>query len=191
MKSVLNTMGLSTLVAVFGFAFSGAQAQEISETKDYLQNKSGSVIRTKVSKNCVHRQSWDSESPKWIEGCDGIILAVTAPGAVMFEFNSAELTPSGKAAIDKERQKLKVKMDDGYSGTIVGHTDISGDPNYNIWLSEQRAIAVRNYLLGDNTSSAKVEVMGEGAKYPVASNDTREGRKSNRRVEFVFSEEGR
>ena len=56
MKSVLNTMGLSTLVAVFGFAFSAAQAQEITETKGYLQNKSGSVIRTKISKNCVRRR---------------------------------------------------------------------------------------------------------------------------------------
>jgi outer membrane protein OmpA-like peptidoglycan-associated protein len=67
---------------------------------------------------------------------------------------------------------------------IAGHTDWVGSDSYNQRLSEDRANAVRNYLVEQGVSPDRVEAVGYGEKQPVATNDTDEGRQLNRRVEF-------
>ncbi len=59
-----------------------------------------------------------------------------------------------------------------------------GSDSYNQRLSEDRANAVRNYLIEQGVSSDRIEAVGYGEKQPVATNDTEEGRQLNRRVEF-------
>jgi outer membrane protein OmpA-like peptidoglycan-associated protein len=70
---------------------------------------------------------------------------------------------------------------------IEGHTDSVGSDEFNQRLSEQRAGAVRDYLAEAGVSSDSVTVQGFGKTRPVASNDTREGRQQNRRVEIVVT----
>lgn len=70
---------------------------------------------------------------------------------------------------------------------IEGHTDSVGSEEFNQRLSEQRAGAVRDYLAEGGVSSDSVTVQGFGKTRPVASNDTREGRQQNRRVEIVVT----
>ena len=67
---------------------------------------------------------------------------------------------------------------------ISGHTDSVGSDHNNKQLSEDRASAVRNYLLGRNIRSDHVISKGLGENMPVATNDTADGRQQNRRVEF-------
>jgi OOP family OmpA-OmpF porin len=71
---------------------------------------------------------------------------------------------------------------------IAGHADISGDPTYNKWLSEWRAQAVAKYLMDKGIQASRIEVEFYGAEKPAESNDTREGRSKNRRVEFTILE---
>ena len=68
---------------------------------------------------------------------------------------------------------------------IEGHTDNIGSMKYNIDLSQKRAQAVKNYLVGKGINESRVSIVGFGYKKPIAPNDTEEGRALNRRAEIV------
>ena len=70
-----------------------------------------------------------------------------------------------------------------------GHTDSVGGDDYNQKLSENRAAAVRDYLVQQGLPVANVNAVGYGKTQPVASNATAAGRQQNRRVELVVSGE--
>jgi outer membrane protein OmpA-like peptidoglycan-associated protein len=72
---------------------------------------------------------------------------------------------------------------------VEGHTDSVGGNEYNQRLSEQRAAAVRDYLVQQGLSMNSVTAKGFGKTQPVASNETAAGRQQNRRVELVVSGE--
>ncbi len=67
---------------------------------------------------------------------------------------------------------------------IKGHTDNVGSEEYNMELSRQRAEAVYNYLIKNGISPSKLSFSYYGMSQPITTNDTPEGRKENRRVEF-------
>ena len=73
--------------------------------------------------------------------------------------------------------------------TIEGHSDNTGNAEINQTLSEQRANAVRNYLVNQGLAAGSVSAQGLGMNNPVADNDTAEGRQKNRRVEIIVSGE--
>jgi OOP family OmpA-OmpF porin len=68
---------------------------------------------------------------------------------------------------------------------IEGHTDSQGNDQANLALSQARAEAVRQYLVGRGVAQDKVRAVGRGEQQPVATNDSPEGRANNRRVEIV------
>jgi outer membrane protein OmpA-like peptidoglycan-associated protein len=72
---------------------------------------------------------------------------------------------------------------------IEGYTDSTGSYQLNLTLSGQRAEAVRTFLVQQGLSPEAVSSMGMGPANPVASNDTADGRKQNRRVEIIVSGE--
>ena len=72
---------------------------------------------------------------------------------------------------------------------VEGHTDSVGGDAYNQTLSENRASAVREYLVSQGVPAASVTAKGFGKTQPVTSNDTPAGRQQNRRVELVVSGE--
>ncbi len=72
---------------------------------------------------------------------------------------------------------------------VEGHTDSVGSDEYNQRLSEERGVAVRDYLTAQGMAANSVTTKGLGKTQPVASNDTTEGRQQNRRVELVISGE--
>jgi outer membrane protein OmpA-like peptidoglycan-associated protein len=72
---------------------------------------------------------------------------------------------------------------------VEGHTDAVGSDDYNQKLSENRAQAVRDYLVQQGISDNSIVSRGLGKTQPVATNDTAEGRQQNRRVELVLSGE--
>jgi outer membrane protein OmpA-like peptidoglycan-associated protein len=77
-----------------------------------------------------------------------------------------------------------------YNQTLVdvfGHTDSSGDDNYNFDLSQRRALAVANYLSAQGVDSRRFAVTGFGETRPIASNATAAGKAANRRVEIQLS----
>jgi len=68
---------------------------------------------------------------------------------------------------------------------IEGHTDNIGSMDYNIDLSQKRANAVKNYLVGKGIQESRISIVGFGYKNPIAPNDTEAGRALNRRAEIV------
>ena len=70
---------------------------------------------------------------------------------------------------------------------VEGHTDSTGTAEYNLWLSDRRADAVREMLINDhNVNPDQIKSVGYGMTRPIADNDTEEGRRQNRRVELVL-----
>ena len=107
---------------------------------------------------------------------------------VMFEFNSAVLTPAAMHELDKVLDLIG-----GYDRIegieIVGHTDSSGPDSYNQSLSERRAASVRQLLESRGVRGSLVSSRGEGESSPLADNSTRDGRARNRRVDILISGE--
>lgn len=111
---------------------------------------------------------------------DGII--VTMKDKILFDFNSAELKPGSRAALQKMADVFKKY--DKTDMTVTGHTDNVGAASYNLQLSERRAKAVADYLVSLGVSRERMRIMGFGFERPVAGNDSAEGRSQNRRVEI-------
>ncbi|HEX3035613.1 MAG TPA: OmpA family protein [Thermodesulfobacteriota bacterium] len=109
---------------------------------------------------------------------------VVISGGILFETDSARLTPS---AVDLVKRLADVMMrNPDLKVAVVGHTDSTGDFKYNIKLSEQRADAIVNQLVEDGVAANRLAGVGVGPLSPVATNDTVEGRAQNRRVELVL-----
>lgn len=101
---------------------------------------------------------------------------------IEFESGSAILAESGIQILDEMAVALNKVA--GKKVKVIGHTDSSGNPAKNLTLSQERAAAVKNYLIGKNITTDRLSVEGLGSNKPVADNTTAEGRKKNRRIEF-------
>jgi outer membrane protein OmpA-like peptidoglycan-associated protein len=73
---------------------------------------------------------------------------------------------------------------------IVGHTSSEGDDNYNLKLSTKRALSVSAYLQSKGINADRLSTEGKGSASPISSNETEEGKKLNRRIEFVITDDG-
>lgn len=98
-----------------------------------------------------------------------------------FDFNQATIRSSSNSYLNKVADLMK---DKGYNLKLDGYTDNIGSAAVNQKLSKDRADAVKAYLVSKGVSSNKIETAGHGAKFPISSNSTEEGRQQNRRVEF-------
>jgi OOP family OmpA-OmpF porin len=106
-------------------------------------------------------------------------------GQVKFGFDKADLTATGKKALDELVGFVKGDVERVQSVEVVGHTDSTGPSKYNQGLSERRAKAVANYLISAGMPSDKLSSSGKGEDQPAASNATSTGRAQNRRVEII------
>lgn len=104
---------------------------------------------------------------------------------VLFKSGSFELLPGARERLAKVSGIVLAYQ--GLRLAVEGHTDSIGSDEYNRRLSEQRAGAVRDYLVQQGISPDAITASGFGKSEPVASNDTPEGRQQNRRVELVVS----
>jgi outer membrane protein OmpA-like peptidoglycan-associated protein len=103
--------------------------------------------------------------------------------SVLFDFESSQLNDEAKKKLDEAA--TKITPDSAYLIEVTGFTDHSGGNTYNMALSEQRARNVVRYLSTQhNVPLHRIHVLGFGAENPVAQNNTREGRKMNRRVQI-------
>ena len=99
-----------------------------------------------------------------------------------FKFNKAELPDEAKARLDELVSQAKADPKGIYI-EIEGHTDNTGNKEYNKTLGEQRAEAVKRYLYEQHQVPLhKINVISYGEDKPVAPNNTRDGRAQNRRV---------
>ena len=111
---------------------------------------------------------------------DGI--RITWSSAALFEFDSAMLTAESQRDLEQIAEVVAKFPDTDI--LIAGHTDSWGSDEYNQKLSERRAMSVRECLVELGVAPSRLRSEGRGERYPVASNDTEEGRDLNRRVEI-------
>ena len=101
---------------------------------------------------------------------------------LFFPHNSNELTREVTSALDQIATYLKSERN--LTVAIRGYTDAVGSATYNLSVAQFRANSIKSYLAGKGVNPNNLQVIGLGAKDPIASNDTPEGRQQNRRVEI-------
>ncbi len=104
---------------------------------------------------------------------------------VLFDFNKYTLKPEAREKLAKVSGILLAYP--GLSLQVEGYTDNIGSDDYNQKLSEERADAVRDYLVTQGVAQNNISAAGYGKNSPVADNTTNDGRAQNRRVEMVVS----
>ena len=112
---------------------------------------------------------------------EGFVLRL---GDILFNTDSYVLRDEAKETIDRIINAINRSYSDREI-IVQGHTDNVGEEEYNRILSENRAKAVADYI-SSNLQSNIVSHSGFGDKNPIASNDTAEGRRRNRRVDIII-----
>lgn len=104
---------------------------------------------------------------------------------VCFGYNSSILDQ--KSVQDLDQLVLQLDSLSDYSIDLSGHTDNSGSNLHNNQLSEDRALAVKNYLISKNVDSTKISLMFYGEEQPLLPNTSAENMALNRRVEITIN----
>ena len=115
----------------------------------------------------------------------GIVLTM---GDVLFSSGKADLSAGAVRNLDKITGFLQKHPDRNL--LIEGHTDSIGSDEFNQALSQKRADAVKEALVGKGVVPDRIVTKGYGKQFPMAGNDTESGRQMNRRVEVVILNEG-
>jgi outer membrane protein OmpA-like peptidoglycan-associated protein len=103
---------------------------------------------------------------------------------IYFDHDSYAVKSESEPALKSIAEMLKAH--DNLKVYVVGHTDATGEPDYNMELSRKRAQAVADQLVAKYSISPKrLKAQGVGSLSPISTNRTEEGRKLNRRVELV------
>lgn len=111
-------------------------------------------------------------------------IILNMPGNITFDVNRTDLRGDFIPVLDSVGLVLEE-----YDQTLIdvtGHTDSTGAVDYNMELSERRALSVATYLRASGLDAMRVYTLGVGPHYPVADNGTVNGRQQNRRVELVL-----
>lgn len=111
-------------------------------------------------------------------------LIVTMPQDILFATDSAVVQPALQNDLGALASNLQAYPESTVQ--ILGHTDSDGDASYNQDLSERRASAVTDILIGGGVAPGRLVAIGRGETQPVASNLTPEGKAQNRRVDIVI-----
>lgn len=114
-------------------------------------------------------------------GCEKVIRLQLG---VHFAFDSTAITPEYEAKITEVSELLKQNPD--YTVLLEGNTDSIGSSEYNMGLSKRRAEAVSKVLQSHGIEAARITTTGLGEDNPIATNETKEGRAQNRRVDAKF-----
>ncbi|WP_153800077.1 OmpA family protein [Foetidibacter luteolus] len=173
-KAVYNTFG-NLMVKMYPSLMPGFMPYEKAVDKSFLF----SVI---------------SNHPELLQGkaieakyADDITSEVSSRSySIEFETGSANIKPASYRLLDEIFESAVVA--EGLKLGVYGHTDNSGSDDVNIPLSEQRANAVKSYLLKKGLKSQRIETKGYGSTKPIADNNTAAGKSKNRRVEIVLGE---
>ena len=111
-------------------------------------------------------------------------IAVSFASGLLYDFDSDAIKPTAAQNLRTLAQSLGK-----YPNTdvlIVGHTDATGSDSYNMSLSERRARAAQNFLVGEGVTPTRLRAAGRGETEPIASNETEAGQAQNRRVEVAI-----
>ena len=163
---------------------------DIHGTTISLHGKVSSLEQKQAIQNRIHSRLTDlyqlENQLVVVEGEQRLIDETLGNRIVEFESGSTNLTPMGLGILDDMAGVLQRVGDKPV--LITGHTDNVGNSTANLALSNKRAEAVKQYLIGRNINATRLSTTGKGDSDPIASNDNEEGRTRNRRIEFTLNE---
>jgi outer membrane protein OmpA-like peptidoglycan-associated protein len=158
--------------------------QQAAATQQQLQQAQQQVQQAQSEKEQT-RQRLLGQLNQVLQTKDSARGLIVSMPDVLFALNSANLTTDARERLAKVAGILIAYPD--IRVEVNGYTDNTGPLDFNQQLSQQRADAVRQYLVQQGVPSGSVESRGFGPSDPIASNDSPEGRKQNRRVNMVVS----
>jgi OOP family OmpA-OmpF porin len=178
---VLTLLAASTTIST--------QANSAASVNDGYWRDPAGVVARNGSGGCWHTIYWTPAMA--IPGCDGVPGTASAANALFrleganFATGSAELLSAADAKLGEvvtaAKQNPEMKFE------VSGHTDNRGDKAANQKLSEERAAAVKTWLVKHGVAANRISTSGYGETQPIADNQTESGRSANRRVEVRSS----
>jgi outer membrane protein OmpA-like peptidoglycan-associated protein len=177
-----------------GRAYNLAQELEVSRAKSSLLQGDLEATKANLAAERARLRKVMHDAQKRFSELQSAMISVSkdARGTIismsdiLFETNKAALTPNLKENLAKIAGILIVYKEPNI--IVEGHTDNVGHKDYNQKLSEDRANAVRNYLVEQGVAETRLTAVGHGLDKPIADNATKEGKAKNRRVDLVIEE---
>jgi outer membrane protein OmpA-like peptidoglycan-associated protein len=143
---------------------------------------SGALIGSALDRQAAELRS---QLPSYITiANNGQFLVVNMPQDLLFETNSAALSPNLRRDLQTIAGSISRYPDTRIE--VIGHTDNTGSAAFNQDLSQRRASSVANVLRDSGVPTNRLVTFGRGEEQPIASNLTPEGRAQNRRVEIII-----
>ena len=165
-----------------------ANAQQLEGTREQLGTVQNTLAGTRAQLDQARSQAAAAmasleQIAKVKDESRGMVI--TLDGSVLFVSGKSELLPIARQKLDQVAKALN-DTDAEQKISVEGYTDSQGNDAVNQRLSQDRADAVRAYLVQQGVKSERIASVGKGEASPVASNDTAEGRANNRRVEIIL-----
>ncbi len=153
----------------------------IAEQQTELKGKLAEIEAKKQKYENVKNMFYTSEAQVILEGSNILIRLV----GLTFESGKSVIEPKNFSLLSKVQKAINV-----YSKCnviIEGHTDSYGGDKTNLELSQERAVAVHQYLMANmSIDQNRMKAMGFGETKPIANNETKEGREKNRRIDIII-----
>jgi outer membrane protein OmpA-like peptidoglycan-associated protein len=172
---------LADLYAQIAVARTEAIAARL-ESEAYMNQARASTMTTRVA---VEIAIQNARSVDAKQTGRGLVLTL---GGVLFESDSDKLTSGARISVARVAGFLIALSN--RDALIEGYADSTGGAAHNLELSLRRAESIRDALAESGVSEDRLGAEGYGANFPIADNDTREGRERNRRVEIVILNPG-
>jgi outer membrane protein OmpA-like peptidoglycan-associated protein len=186
-------------VVTSGAALLSAVALSACATKDYVNKQVATVdthvadVSARVSDHDTKIANLDKTAQDALDRANAagklaegkfLYQEVLSDDSMKFPVDKATLSPEATARLDAFIEKLKADNKNVYV-EVQGHTDNTGAKDFNYKLGEERAEAVRRYLNQHGVALNRLSTISYGPDAPVAPNNTRDGRKQNRRVVLI------
>ncbi|MEZ5935667.1 MAG: OmpA family protein [Alphaproteobacteria bacterium] len=179
-------------VAAIGQAGAHEAASDEGRLCNPVHDKGEAALMTKNGRFVVHGGTFDCPKPEPVVQAKAPpppppppaapVVIASISGDVAFDLNKATLKPEFYPELNQIIATLNESPETQFE--IVGHADSTGEADYNQGLSERRAEAVADYFRRNGVAADRFTTSGRGEMDPVASNETREGRAKNRRVDI-------
>lgn len=180
-----------TFVAIGEATAHDAEADE-GRLCNPVHDRGTSPLVTRGARFVIHGNTFDCPQPEPVVAAvapvpepappaESVVIA-SISSDVAFDLNKADLKPSFYPRLDEIITTLQESPETRFE--VIGHADSTGEADYNQGLSERRAASVADYLTKHGVSPSRFTTSGRGEMDPVASNETREGRAMNRRVDL-------
>jgi outer membrane protein OmpA-like peptidoglycan-associated protein len=162
------------------------QSQKVKDEMEALL-KTSSIPYENHTQLVVLNPKKEEQSSKVTEEAKAVeieIKKILTLENINFELNKAALTQKSSDTLNHIAKVLKAHP--ALHVEIAGHTDSDGDDAYNLTLSQNRVNSVKVKLMEMEIEAARLKAIGYGETKPLVSNDTKENKRLNRRVEFII-----